>query len=173
MPHQRAGFTVLELLIAIGIIGVLASLMFPEVGALRERAERIVCTGHLRSLHVGLSSYLNDYEMWPQCPDGLDQDGKAQFWLDTLKDYGIQEKDWQCPTLSRIIATSAADTTTEAPKLHYQPSIFDANPMTPRKWLGMPWLIEIGDMHHCGNLMISTDGCVLPLSISSMLQAAQ
>ncbi len=158
-----AGFTLVELLIVIGIIGVLTALFAPELATVRERAEAVICMGHLRSLHVSFGSYLNDYEMWPQLPkdsNGAEVDlsvqQEDQFWLNTLKDYGADENVWRCPTRRRSLVQSADP---DVSKLDYTPTSFDDDPMTPRRWPGMPWLIDQGG-HHGVNLMVRADGAV-------------
>ena len=165
-----AAFTLVELMVTIAIIGILSTLLLPELSTLPERAGKVVCIGHLRSLHVSLGAYLNDNEIWPQCPDDAEGAAAEQFWFDALKDYGGDPNIWLCPTLVRQLGSDFA-TNSEAPKMHYTPTQFDDNPMTPRKWASQPWLIEIGDMHHCGNLMIRADGAVQ--SLRDALQSAQ
>lgn len=154
----------MELLVAIALIGILATLIVPEIGPLRERAEKVVCMGHLRSLHCALGSYLNDYEQWPQCPEDADTRAEETFWLDALKDYGGTEDVWRCPSTVRLFANDANNPNAEVPRLHYTPTQFDELPLTPRKWGSMPWLIEISDAHHGGNLLIRTDGSVLSVT---------
>lgn len=163
----KAGFTLIELLVTIAIIGILVTLSAPELGTLRERAEKVVCMGHLRSLHCAFGAYLNDNEHWPQFPTDstgtevdLTEAQEAQFWMDALKDYGVTESTWQCPTMLRLLGNEVNDPTAGAPIIHYTPTQFDDGPLTPRKWPGMPWLIEISDLHHGGNLMIRADGAV-------------
>ena len=157
---MRTGFTLLELLIVIALIGILGALFVPEVGNLRARAEKIVCVGHLRSLHVSLGAYLNDNEQWPQCPDELEGTAADQFWIDELKDYGAPENVWHCPTLMRYFGSSMSSSNSDAQRIHYTPAQFDDNPMTPRKWAAQPWLIELSDAHSGGNLLIRADGAV-------------
>ena len=158
--RREEGFTLLELLIVIALIGILTTLYAPQLGTVRERAEKVVCMGHLRSLHVALGAYLSDNETWPQCPENLEGAAEEQFWFDALKEYGVTQKDWQCPTLSRQLGINSGADTSDAPKMHYMPANFDDNPMTPRRWPGMPWLVEIADIHHGGALMIRADGAV-------------
>ena len=168
--YRKAGFTLLELLVVIAIIGILATLYVPEISTLRERAEKVVCMGHLRSLHAALGAYLNDNEVWPQYSqdaNGNDVDlspqDDAQFWLTTLQDYGVTARDWKCPTLTRLLALNADSGTVvdpNAPQMHYTVASFDDNPLTPRKWPGQPWLWEIANIHHGGTLMIRADGAV-------------
>ncbi len=54
---RRAGFTVLELLVAVAIIGILAGLLLPALGAARETARRTQCTSHLRQVGLALHSH--------------------------------------------------------------------------------------------------------------------
>jgi len=156
----RAAFTLLELVVTIAIIGILATLLLPQVGSLRERADKVVCMGHLRSLHVSLGCYLNDNEQWPQCPDTLEGAAAEQFWFDALADYGAPQGVWLCPTLLRRMGSEFTAPASDVPKMHYTPTPFDDNPATPRKWAGMPWLIEISDVHHGGSLIIRADGSI-------------
>ena len=171
-----SGFTLVELLIVIALIGILTTLFAPELASVRERAEKVVCMGHLRSLHVSFGAYLNDYEMWPQMPkDGtgepadLTPQQEDQVWLDALKDYGADENVWRCPTRRRLLASESSATDSEASKLDYTPTAFDDDPTTPRRWPGMPWLIDQGG-HHGENLMIRADGAVQ--SVQNALQEA-
>jgi prepilin-type N-terminal cleavage/methylation domain-containing protein/prepilin-type processing-associated H-X9-DG protein len=54
---RRAGFTVLELLVTIVILGVLIALLLPAVQASRETARRTTCKSQLRQLGLALHNY--------------------------------------------------------------------------------------------------------------------
>src|SRR5690625_3889106 len=60
-PADRA-FTLIELLTVIAIIGILASILIPVVGQVREQAKVAQCTVHLRDLGNGVAMYANDHE---------------------------------------------------------------------------------------------------------------
>ncbi len=59
----RAGaFTLLELLVVIAIIAILAALLFPTLGRTKQKAQGIICLGHLKQLQVGWILYANDHQ---------------------------------------------------------------------------------------------------------------
>ena len=160
---KRRGFTVLELLIVVAIVGIMLTLLLPSIGPIRDRVERVVCTGNLRSVYCALGAYVSDNESWPQCPEESDRAAIEKFWMTTLQDYGTKEETWTCPTLKRAIVLSASKAK-DAPKMHYVPTDFDDDPQTPHKWPAMPWVVEIGNMHACGNLLIRSDGVVTTMN---------
>ncbi len=56
-------FTLVEILVVIGVLSLLVALVFPAVQSAVARAESARCLGQLKSLGVSLSSYLADHEM--------------------------------------------------------------------------------------------------------------
>lgn len=61
----RHGFTLVELLIVIAIIGLLVSLSIPAIQASREAARRTQCTNNLRQLGIALNSYHGAHQVLP------------------------------------------------------------------------------------------------------------
>lgn len=55
--HQEKGFTLVELLVVIGIVGLLLALMLPAVQSAREASRRATCKNNLRQISVGLNLY--------------------------------------------------------------------------------------------------------------------
>lgn len=60
--RPRRGFTLVELLIVVGIIAVLISLLLPSLHRAREGARQAVCMSNLRQLGVGMYSYASENE---------------------------------------------------------------------------------------------------------------
>jgi len=53
-------FTLIELLICIGIIGILASLLLPAIGRVKYSAKKIACVNNLKQVSLGLMQYQDD-----------------------------------------------------------------------------------------------------------------
>lgn len=111
-PHKSPGrgFTLVELLVVIGIIALLISILIPTLGRAREAAMRTSCTSNLRQIHNAVQLYANanrgymppKYELRKVVLSAADV--TAQKRLNTL-DEGMQtvleryvgKAVWRCP----------------------------------------------------------------------------
>jgi prepilin-type N-terminal cleavage/methylation domain-containing protein len=87
-PQKKNGFTLVELLVVIGIIAVLISLLLPTLGRAREAAYRTNCLSNLRQLHIAMVEY--SWKFKDRVPLGYVH-GYRQMnymvWSDASKEY--------------------------------------------------------------------------------------
>lgn len=159
---QRSGFTLLETIVVIGILAILALLVVTVSERLPSNTERTKCMNNMRNIHTALAARLQDKNQWPQEPmgDNVTQDLLEDWWIQELSGYGITPETWRCPTIDRLVVRKSP---TGRPKVHYTVASFDPHPFTPYKWKTQPWLVEIGNMHGRGALLIFSDGSIRPM----------
>jgi prepilin-type N-terminal cleavage/methylation domain-containing protein/prepilin-type processing-associated H-X9-DG protein len=92
---RRRGFSLVELLVVIGIISVLIGMLLPAVHAAQERARTTRCTEQLQQLGVALNNYASNnhgalptWSSWQVAGgDGTGDDAPGPGWTEELAPY--------------------------------------------------------------------------------------
>ena len=78
----RPGFSLLELLIVIGITALLLSILSPSLGKAKSAAMRLKCAHNLKQIHLAMFMYLNgNKDTYPCAEDPVSGDPGNPYWL--------------------------------------------------------------------------------------------
>jgi prepilin-type N-terminal cleavage/methylation domain-containing protein len=152
------GFTLLEVVTVIVIVGILSTMLIPAYTAVRAKVQRVSCTGNLKNLYFAANSYTQDRQQWPQIP-ATDIRGAVYVnaWVSALEPYGIQRVSWICPTIQDLMGNPDY-TQGGKVRMDYQATPFRPSPKAPYLKETQPWFVERGDVHGDGNLLIFASG---------------
>lgn len=73
--RNRCAFTLIELMVAMAILGILAAISIPRFVRARYRAYQSACMQNERNLATALESYRTDHRFYPTTVGGLVQAG--------------------------------------------------------------------------------------------------
>ncbi len=72
----RRGFTLVELIVSMAILGLLLALLLPAVQVARESARRMQCSSNLRQVSLALQQYAS---IWSEFPPRINHDHASLF----------------------------------------------------------------------------------------------
>lgn len=93
----RPAFTLVELLVVIGVTSLSLSALIPAIQKIRSAADKLSCANNLRQIGVALHHYHNDYERFPSGYTSISRDEPSprMTWLARLLPYVEQDALWR------------------------------------------------------------------------------
>ncbi|MFN7021006.1 MAG: type II secretion system protein [Phycisphaerales bacterium] len=126
--HPAAAFSLIELLVAIGVIAVLIALLLPALGAAREEARTSKCAANLRQISLLVDQHTDNHrEVYPAHRSADVNAFDADWWWATLIfETNLQTRQDRQEADPRILAESYA--------LFHCPSIRDGESAHGFSW---------------------------------------
>ncbi|MGV3619073.1 MAG: prepilin-type N-terminal cleavage/methylation domain-containing protein [Fimbriimonas sp.] len=97
LPKSTAkGFTLIELLVVIGIIAILAAILFPVFAQAKAAAKKSACISNVKQLSLGMVMYVGDYDdVYMPRLAGTNTVG-VDHWVDLIQPYVKNKQIMRC-----------------------------------------------------------------------------
>jgi prepilin-type N-terminal cleavage/methylation domain-containing protein/prepilin-type processing-associated H-X9-DG protein len=94
----KAGFTLVELLVVIGIIAVLIAILLPALNKARRAANEVACASNMRQLGMATIMYCNEWKYYPGAYGKSTSGLEIAAWPTRLRKYLGGQKVFRCPS---------------------------------------------------------------------------
>jgi len=114
--RKRNAFTLVELLVVIGIIALLISILMPSLSRARMSANLVACQSNMKQVATAIHMYANEYKgVLPEMSNGSragSQGVYAETWINLSKMLGknIDDENNRAQTLSPVFLCTEAST---------------------------------------------------------------
>ena len=101
-PRHAVAFTLIELIVVIGIVTILLGLLMPTLARVRQHAKQVTCQSNMRQIGQLLLVYANTYDgcIFPLCAD--DEQPRLGMWVEAPQRWPVLVKGlerWNHPLL--------------------------------------------------------------------------
>jgi general secretion pathway protein G len=93
---HNSGYTLIELMVVVGIISVLSGIAIPAFNSLGDKAKIAEATSDLKNLQLALEMLAIDTEMWPG-PNDVGQIANSEVWDLNSPEAGLVVTDGSFP----------------------------------------------------------------------------
>jgi prepilin-type N-terminal cleavage/methylation domain-containing protein/prepilin-type processing-associated H-X9-DG protein len=122
---RKRGFSLVEILVVLGVVALLAAILFPAFGRVRAGARRASCASNLKQIGLAMTLYAQDYRVFPNYANYAQINDKiCSVWATKIFPYVKNESIFQCPSSPLGIYKS------ECPATDLE------NPLQPMSWGG-------------------------------------
>lgn len=145
---RRRGWTMVELLVAIGVAAVLVGVLCPLYAGGRQRARSLSCDGNLRQLGLALSLYAANHDLkLPIASSAWYADKSKPSIADVLADYVSEPDLFRCPADDHMYRPDENRTS-----YHYTEALGGTS-------VNGPWLFELRTNYPWADrvVLVSTD----------------
>ena len=98
MASRRGAFTLVELLVVVGIIAVLIAILMPALAKVRKHAQELHCAANLHSIGQALTMYVAQYRYYPGCYGFNTPNAFPAIWPTRLRAFtGGDRSVFNCP----------------------------------------------------------------------------
>lgn len=98
MRYRKSGFTLVELLVVIGIIALLVGILLPALNRAREKARQAQCLSNVRQISMAFFMYTNENKGWFPAPavfgGGLGSQNLSNASAFTPSTWYGRDEDW-------------------------------------------------------------------------------
>ena len=109
-------FTLVELLVTLGIVALLTAIMVPVFASARQNSKKAACLSNLRQIYTACVLYAEDADGFvppytSQATGMIDMDGtcveQSRLLLDVLHPYLKSQAVWHCPSDTNVLIPGA------------------------------------------------------------------
>ena len=107
-PHRVRAFTLVELLVVLGIIAALAGILLPAVNAARHEADAVACTANVRTIGTAALMYAQQHKRYVTFLRVGNRNIDRKELLHPFVTQGRNNRDneaghvWQCPANTKV-----------------------------------------------------------------------